>query len=368
MAYESGWQSIVQLQTGVVVSNKFNLAFYNIDLALADIDGVLNGTGYDYVQLKPTDTPPDPLAEGMLYYDNPTHSLVAINDIAGTKLNIGYEVVERCSNHTGSIIRDGKVVAVGNIDVDDNFEMILADSNLLDTAVAFGVTTSESDDGQIALVTREGRVNDIDTVGIPVNGTAYLGNNGNLTGTPPPITTVIGYVVKAQSAPGEADGVIYISPRSIISLPNVVAFMNQSAPTASASLGATPFTVINYDSDDSGGVIMSYEVGAGTILAPADGIYDMTIDFGTNYTDIGNNVQHLLVEIMADNGVDAPRVVGQYNKEVAKNSTSTNGSMTKTFKGEIDTTYYMRMSCPDDTFASFVLENVSFSLKSIDIR
>jgi len=113
---------------------------------------------------------------------------------------------------------------------------------------------------------------------------------------------------------------------------------------------------------------MTYEFLAGTILAPANGIYDMTIDFGTNYNDIGNSVQHLLVEIMADNGVDTPAPVGQYNKEVAKNSTSTNGSMTKTFRGYVDTTYYLRMSCPDDTFANFVLENVSFSLKSIDIR
>jgi len=368
MAYESGWSPIIELQDGQVVSDALTVSFNNIDAALADIDWKLNGAGYSHIIFTPQATEPSALVEGMMYYDLPTHTFVAINDIDGTRLNLGYELNERCSNHTGATIPDGMVVAINDLDVDDDFEMILADSNTLDTAVAFGITTSSSLDGEVALVTKVGRVNGIDTKGILVNKTAYLGANGELTGTASEIATVVGKIVKEQSGVGVADGVIYVDIRSIISLPNVVAFMNQDTPTASATLGATPVLVDNYDELESGGIIMTYEFGAGTILAPASGIYDMTIDFGTNYDDIGNSVQHLLVEIMADDGVNTPVAVGQYNKEVAKNSTSTNGSMTKTFNGVIDTTYYLQISCPDNTFANFVLENVSFSLKSIDIR
>ena len=368
MAYESGWNTIIELQTGQTVSDAYNSAFGNIDLALADIDTILNGSGYKWINFAPQATEPASLVEGQMYYDLPTHTFVAVNDIAGTRLNLGYELNERCSNHTGSTIPEGKVVAVSDTDVDDNFEMLLADSTLLSTAVAFGVTTSSSADGEIGLVTTKGRVNGIDTVGIPVNGTVYLGTAGNLTGSAPEITTIVGYVVKAQSNAGVTDGIIYVATRSIVSLPNVVAFMNQNTPTASITLGTTPVPVANYDELDSGGRIMTYEFGAGTILAPANGIYDMTIDFGTDYAETTDNATHLLMQIMADNGVDAPYEVGRYNKEVAKRSVTTNGSMTKTFNGVVDTTYYLVMSAPDEDFTNFVLENVSFSLKSIDIR
>ena len=366
--YESGWEPIVELQDGQVVADALTVAFDNIDLALTDIDTKLNGAGYSHIILTPQATEPAGLTEGMMYYDLNTHTFVAINDIAGTRLNLGYELNERCSNHTGSDIAEGKVIAVSGTDVDDNFEMVLADSALLSTAVAFGVTTSIALDGGVGLVTTSGRVNGIDTAGVAVNGTLYLGTLGDLTGIPPEISTVVGYVVKAQSIAGATDGIIYVAPRSIVSLPNVVAFMNRSLPAPSITLTATPNIISGFDANDSGGIIMDHEPLTGIITAPASGIYDMTIDFATNYTDINQNVLHLLIQIMADNGVDAPYEVGRYNKELGKSSTSTNGSMTKTFNGEKDVQYYMQISAPDADLTLFVLENVSFSLKSFDIR
>ena len=371
MAYSSGWTAIVGLQSGQEVSNKYDGAFTNIDLALADIDSILNGLGYDKIQFIPQATEPTALTEGAMYYDLPTHSFVAIDDITGTRLNLGHEVNERAYNPDLVVtIPEGRAVAVTSTDANDVIEIGFADASTLDTAVAFGMTTSTFGPESVGKVTKLGRVNSVDTAGILVNGVVYLSDvgDGSLTGTAPEIATVIGYVIKEQSAPAVADGVIYVDPQSIVALPNVVAFMNQDTPTASTTLTATPIAISSYDELDSNGIIMDYDFLTGIITAPSDGIYDMTIDFGTNYNDIGNSIQHLLVEIMADNGVDAPYRVGQYNKEVAKNSTSTNGSMTKTFNGERDVQYYLQISCPDDTFANFVLENVSFSLKSIDIR
>ena len=370
MAYESGWSTIIELQTGQTVSDAYNAAFGNIDLALADIDTKLNGAGYESVRFIPQATEPTTLLEGMMFYDLPTHSFVAIDDITGTRLNLGHEVTERAYNNTGAIIGEGKVVAIGGIDVNETMEIVLANADALTTAVAFGMTTSEFGIDGLGKVTKIGRVNGIDTVGVAVNQLVYLSDtdNGGLTGVAPAITTVVGYVVKEQSLAGVADGIIYVDPDSIKSLPNVVAFMNQSAPTASTTLTTVAVEIDAYDVADSGGVIMPFVPLTGIITAPASGIYDMTIDFATNYGDIGQSVLHLLVQIMADNGVDTPYEVGRYNKELGKSSTSTNGSMTKTFNGEKDVQYYMQMSAPDDDLTAFVLENVSFSLKSFDIR
>jgi len=306
--------------------------------------------------------------EGTLYYNSAAHTLVIKNDIAGTNLNLGHEIVSRCYNPSTTLtINEGDVVAITAIQANDVLEIIPASAADLTTAVIFGVATSTFLPETLGMVTKMGAVHSVDTKGIVVNGAIYLSEtDGQLTGVSPAISSLVGYVIQPSTIDTK-DGVIYVDTRSIVSLPNVVAYMNQNVPTAAADLGTIGMFVTHYDADDSGAVIMEYSTTDGTITAPADGIYDMTIDFGTNYTDIGNTVQHLLVEIMADNGVDLIQV-GQYNKEVAKNSSSTNGSMTKTFKGNKDWIYYMAMSCPDDTFQDFVLENVSFSLKSIDIR
>jgi len=72
MAYGSGWSSIIELQDGQTVSDALDVAFNdNIDLALADIDGILNGTGYSQIQFIPLATPPVTLIEGMMYFDQP---------------------------------------------------------------------------------------------------------------------------------------------------------------------------------------------------------------------------------------------------------------------------------------------------------
>jgi len=371
MAYASGWSSIVELQNGQVVSDAYDNAFANIDFALGEIDVMLNGAGYEYIQYILNTTPPSVLAEGMMYYDQPSHSFVAIDDIVGTKLNLGHELDERAYNISGQVILEGKVVAVGGQDANDVIEITLANASLLATAVAFGISTSEFAVGGIGKVVKLGRVHGVDTAGVGVNGLLYLDDavaGGGLTGTPPEITTVVGYVIEEQSGVGVADGTIYVEPRSIISLPNVVAYMNQNTATSSITLSTTPIVIDNFNSGLSGGIIMPYFPSTGIITAPANGIYDMTIDFATNYDGVGQNVLHLLVQIMGDNGVDAPYEVGRYNKELGKSSTSTNGSMTKTFSGEKDISYYMQMSAPDIDLDLFVLENVSFSLKSIDIR
>ena len=370
MAYASGWSSIVELQSGQVVSDAYDNAFANIDFALGEIDVMLNGAGYEYIQYILNTTPPSVLAEGMMYYDQPSHSFVAIDDIVGTKLNLGHELDERAYNISGQVILEGKVVAVGGQDANDVIEITLANASLLATAVAFGISTSEFAVGGIGKVVKLGRVHGVDTAGVGVNGLLYLDDiaGGGLTGTPPEITTIVGYVIEEQSGVGVADGTIYVEPRSIISLPNVVAYMNQNTATSSITLSTTPIVIDNFNSGLSGGIIMPYFPSTGIITAPANGIYDMTIDFATDYEQTTDNATHLLIQIMADNGVDAPYEVGKYNKEVARRSVSTNGSMTKTFRGEKDVNYYMQVSATDEDFTLFILENVSFSLKSIDIR
>ena len=373
MAYDIGWTSIQDLQDGQVVSDNFDDTFLNIQVFLNELNDKYEAPLY--LQFVPQTVDPT-LTEGGFYYDGNQHSFIGRNDVAGTKLNLGSEMVERVVS-TGLVeIPEAMPVAVsGGIDSSNAIGVVAADAAVLATAVVIGMTTSviDANGTTVGLVTTSGRVNGVDTKEIPENGIVYLAEGGGITGTPPPITTVIGYVAQPSTL-NTADGSIFVLPRSIVSLPNVVAFMNMIAEKpAIATLDANRIAVIEYADpigfpDESGGVIMPYDTLAGTIVAPATGIFDMTIDFGVNYDDIGASAQHLLIEIMADDGVNPETVAGQYNKEVARNSTSTNGSMTKTFKAYKGMTYYAVMSCPDATFSAFILENFSFSLKSFDIR
>ena len=371
MAYFSGWSSIIELQDGQVVSNALDVAFGNIDTALTDIDTKLNGAGYSHIILTPQATEPAALSEGMMYYDLVTHTFVAINDIDGTRLNFGYELNERCSNHTGDIILEAKVIAVSQVNVDSSFEIMLAKADLLETAVAFGVTTSEFAVGGIGAVTKIGRVNGIDTLGLAANAPLYLSDTeaGGITGTPPAIKTVIGYVVQAQTAPAEKNGVIYIDIRSAVALPNVVGFMNQDAATLAAPIDDTPVAVVDYslDAGDSGSVISTISTPLGTINSPLGGIYEASVYFDISFTPTNDNVRHLSFDIVEDDG-GAISTVATYSKEMHKNAEGSSASFNKTFTSKKNAVYHLeyRAGAGED-FADFILQSVSFSLKSINI-
>ncbi len=387
MAYQSGWVSIVEFEDGQVVADKLDAGFGAIDTQLAIWDNVINE---NFLFLKPQvdevnlprypvgDPKAGQVKEGVLYYDDAQHSFIGKNDISDTKLNLGSEMIERVWTPDATAIGEGLAVTVHDSDIQDGaVEVTLASCTSFASAIVFGVTTSTigASGTSVGIVTKEGRVNGVATNDIAVNGLVYLGENGtfvksinDVTTPQNAVVTVIGYVVKASSTPTAMDGVIYVNIQNIISLPNVVAYMKRILPTTSTSLYDVPLVVDGFDPLISGGVLMPYNAANGEVLSTNVGIYDAVINFNMSFTDIGNIPRHVLIEVMEDDGAGGVVAAVQSLREISRDSVVLGASFTETFGGDADMMYYVQVSCVDATLGNFVIENFSFSLKSIDLR
>jgi len=375
MAYDIEWSSILDLQEGQEISDGFNLTFGNIETFLNDLNNRYEAP--KYLQFVPQTVDPVVTAGGF-YYDANQHSFIAKNDVIGTKLNVGSEMIERVWTPDVVAIGEGLAVTVHESDLQDGaVEVTLASCTSFASAIVFGITTSTvgAAGASVGIITKEGRVNGVATNDIAVNGLIYLGENGtfvksinDVTTPQNAVVTVVGYVVKASSTPTAMDGVIYVNIQNIISLPNVVAYMKRILPTTATSLDNVPLIVDGYDPLISGGVLMPYNVANGEVLSTNVGIYDAVINFNMSFTDIGNTPRHVLIEVMEDDGAGGVIPAVQSLREISRDSTTLGASFTETFGGDANMMYYVQVSCIDATLGNFVIENFSFSLKSIDLR
>jgi len=131
--------------------------------------------------------------EGIVFYDNSSHTLSYYNEIPGVTINLGQEEVARMCNNTGSTIANGRVVYLQGFGFGIALPSVaLADASYTASAasVVFGVTTSSimGDGTDVGYVTKRGIVHSINvgTSEFIEGDVLYLSTTpGMLTNIPP---------------------------------------------------------------------------------------------------------------------------------------------------------------------------------------
>lgn len=103
--------------------------------------------------------------EGLCFYDKDNHCLVYYDDISGTAIQNGQELVKRVYNNTGSQINNGQVCYLNGFDVTNDVPTVgLANAYSAATCLAtIGMATHDIPNGTVGKITINGTVRDVDT-------------------------------------------------------------------------------------------------------------------------------------------------------------------------------------------------------------
>jgi len=148
--------------------------------------------------------------EGRLHWNGDDGTLELGMPGGNVNLQIGQENLIRATNDEGSQINNGQAVYVSGA-TGANPLVKLADKDSLTTASVIGVVTENITDNQKGYVTTFGYVRDMDTSGISEGAIAWLGDDGNLTGTrptSPEIQVGVGIVMREHAT----EGVLFVNP------------------------------------------------------------------------------------------------------------------------------------------------------------
>jgi len=148
--------------------------------------------------------------EGRLHWNGDDGTLELGMPGGNVNLQIGQENLIRATNDEGDDIINGQAVYVSGAS-GANPEIMLADKDSLTTASVIGVVTENITDNQKGYVTTFGYVRDMDTSGISEGAIAWLGDDGNLTGTrptSPDIQVGVGIVMREHAD----EGVLFVNP------------------------------------------------------------------------------------------------------------------------------------------------------------
>lgn len=153
-------------------------------------------------------------SEGTLIY-TAYNSLTFFNDIIGFSHNLGYELVVRVYNESGSQIDDGTAVTLDTVFKNGIVTPTIKKAGMgsIDSLQPIGLTTVDIPNESYGIVTLFGQVNGLATDGYGVGDASplWVGNNGALTATkpsPPNYALLIGYIIYADNDSGS----IYVKP------------------------------------------------------------------------------------------------------------------------------------------------------------
>ena len=203
-------------------------------------------------------------SEGLVYYDNATHTLAYYNDQSAVTVNIGQEEHVRVVNKTSGTISNGQPVTIFGFQ-GNRPKAILAYSTNIDLPYwsCIGLATHDIAVNAEGLVTAYGVVNGIDTRAYGSN-TIYLSTNaGTLTTNLPPS----GYnVVKVGIALNNTvNGSIWVSPVQPVHQDDVTGLTNRLAQIE----GNTNFTSIHvtdnstFESDVTANALKATDIYSG---------------------------------------------------------------------------------------------------------
>ena len=144
-------------------------------------------------------------AEGKLFYDAGEHAWAYYNDASNVTIQIGQEMVVRCTNKTGSTLTDGKIVWVNG--AQGSRPTIALASNTIEAEAhsVIGMVTADIADNATGYVCVSGLVNGLNTSGLPDGTKLWLGTSGNYTATEPTAPAhkiCVGYVLNEHATQG----------------------------------------------------------------------------------------------------------------------------------------------------------------------
>lgn len=168
-----------------------------------DIDG--NNSAFTYTNYTPSTAPA--YQEGRVWYSSADDALSYYDNISGTSIQIGKELVLDARNDTGSTILNGKVVYISGA-TGQYPTITLARADAIGTSRVIGVATHDIPNNTIGKVTISGAVNDLDTSAFSDGDAVYLSAStaGNITATTPTspnFVVPVGYIAHAHVTQGK---------------------------------------------------------------------------------------------------------------------------------------------------------------------
>ena len=123
---------------------------------------------------------------GRIYFDDVNDCISFMDSISGTSVQVGYEMLMRARNNTGSTIPNGAIVYISGA-IGQNPTIALAQSNTEPTSEIIGIATHNIENNTVGKVCVFGLVNDINTSAFNDGDFLYLSSSiaGGLTATPP---------------------------------------------------------------------------------------------------------------------------------------------------------------------------------------
>tara|TARA_B100000902_G_scaffold79326_1_gene84001 strand:- start:6628 stop:9810 length:3183 start_codon:yes stop_codon:yes gene_type:complete len=155
------------------------MTFTGANIALAG-----NVSGVDHMDFDTSASTPAN-SEGRLFYHNTFDALAYYTDDSSNTIVIGQELFQRVYNETGSTIGAGKAVRVIGATVGGTPKVALADMGSANVEQTIGLVFSDIANTGYGYVSTYGLVEGIDTSGLTVGNTVFVGTAGALTETAP---------------------------------------------------------------------------------------------------------------------------------------------------------------------------------------
>lgn len=170
-------------------------------------------------------------ARGRVYFDDTNDCLAFMDNISTTSVQVGYEVLMRARNNTGSQINNGQVVYI-NGSIGTNSTVALAQANAEATSLIIGVATHNIANNSTGKIVVFGLANDLDTSAFTDGQEVFLSATvaGGLTSTPPAspnFVVRIGIVERAHPTQGK----ILVKPEITTANNNSLGTSQRVAPT-----------------------------------------------------------------------------------------------------------------------------------------
>lgn len=171
---------------------------------------------------------------GRIYFDNLNDCIAYMDSISTTSVQVGYEVLMRARNNTGSMIPNGSAVYISGA-IGQNPTVALAQANTVGSAKLIGLATHDIAINTVGKIVVFGIANDLNTNSFSDGDILYLSASvaGGLTTTPPAspnFVTRVGVVEHAHSTQGK----ILVNTGATLANDNALGTIQIAPPTQNA--------------------------------------------------------------------------------------------------------------------------------------